>query len=91
MGDAYQQQLRDKVDQQARRMRKAERERDSLLAQTVYLGTLGVVFILPVVFGAYLGQWLDGLVAGYSVRWTLSLLLLGVVIGAMNVYLLVRD
>ncbi len=91
MGDAYQQRLRDKVDQQARRMRKAERERDSLLAQTVYLGTLGVVFILPVVLGAYLGQWLDGLVAGYSVRWTLSLLLFGVVIGAMNVYLLVRE
>ena len=35
MGDAYQQRLRDKVDQQARRMRKAERERDSVLAQTV--------------------------------------------------------
>ena len=91
MGDAYQQQLRDKVEQQARRMRKAERERQSLLAQTVYLGTLGVVFILPVVLGAYLGQWLDGLAAGYSVRWTLSLLLLGVCIGAMNVYLMVRD
>ena len=90
MGDAYQQQLRDKVEQQARRMRKAERERQSLLAQTVYLGTLGVVFILPVVLGAYLGQWLDGLAAGYSVRWTLSLLLLGVCIGAMNVYLMVR-
>ena len=49
------------------------------------------MFILPVVLGAYLGQWLDGLVAGYSVRWTLSLLLFGVVIGAMNVYLLVRE
>ena len=52
------------------------------MAQTVYLGTLGLVFVLPVVAGAYLGRWLDQQLAGYSVRWTLSLLLLGVAVGA---------
>ena len=79
------------VDRDARRLRKAERERDSLLVQTVYLGTLGLVFVLPVVAGAYLGHWLDGLSPGYSMRWTLSLLFLGLVVGALNVYFLIRS
>ena len=41
--------------------------------------------------GAYLGHWLDGLVEGYSVRWTVSLILLGVFIGGLNVYLFIRE
>lgn len=84
-------QLRERLDQQVRRLKKAEGERHSLLAQTVYLGTLGLVFVLPVIAGAYLGSWLDSLVAGYSIRWTMSLILLGVFIGAVNVYLFIRE
>lgn len=72
-------------------MKKAERERPTLLAQTVFLGTLGLIFVLPVVAGAYLGRWLDGMIEGYSMRWTLSLLFLGIVVGAVNVYLLVKE
>lgn len=87
----YQNRLREMVERQARRMKRAERDQDSLLAQTAFIGTLGIVFIVPVIGGAYLGRWLDGLVAGYSVRWTLSLLLLGVAVGAVNVWLLVRE
>ncbi len=83
--------LRERVEQQARRLRKAERERSSLLAQTVYIGTLGLVFVLPVIGGAYLGNWLDGLVPGYSIRWTVSLIVVGVFVGAVNVYLLIRE
>lgn len=83
--------LRKRVVLQARRMKKAERERPTLLAQTTYIGTLGLLFVLPVVGGAYLGRWLDGLMEGYSMRWTLSLIFLGVVIGAINVYLFVRE
>lgn len=85
------QRLREDVERQVRRMQKAERERHTLLAQTVFLGTLGLVFVLPVVAGAYLGRWLDGMVEGYSMRWTLSMLFLGIVIGAVNVYLLVKE
>jgi ATP synthase protein I len=85
------QELRRKVEQQSRRMQKAESDRPTLLAQTVYIGTLGLVFVLPVVGGAYLGHWLDGLATGYSVRWTLSLLLLGVAVGGANVYLMIRE
>lgn len=72
-------------------MKKAERERPTVIGQTVYIGTLGLLFVLPVIGGAYLGQWLDGLAAGYSVRWTASLILLGVIVGALNVYLFVRN
>jgi ATP synthase protein I len=75
----------------ARRIERAERERRTLLAQTAYLGTLGIVFVLPVVAGAYVGRWLDGLSSGYSLRWTLSLLFVGIVAGAVNVYLMIRD
>jgi ATP synthase protein I len=85
------QRLRDDVERQVRRMKKAEQERPTLLAQTIFLGTLGLVFVLPVVAGAYLGRWLDGMIEGYSMRWTLSMLFLGVVIGAVNVYLLVKE
>ncbi len=72
-------------------MQKAERERPTLLGQTVYIGTLGLLFVLPVVGGAYLGHWLDGLMAEYSVRWTVSLILSGVFIGGLNVYLFIRE
>ncbi len=83
--------LRRQVDRQARRMRQADRDRRTLLAQTAYIGTLGLMLVLPVVAGAYLGRWLDGLAAGYSIRWTLSMIFLGVIIGGINVYLFIRD
>jgi ATP synthase protein I len=83
--------LRKQVERQALRMKKAEKERPTLLGQTVYIGTLGLLFVLPVVGGAYLGLWLDGLATGYSVRWSVSLMILGVVVGAMNVYLFIRE
>ena len=83
--------LRKQVERQARRMKKAEREQPTLIGQTVYVGTLGLLFVLPVIGGAYLGKWLDSLVAGYSVRWTVSLILLGVVVGAINSYLFVKE
>lgn len=83
--------LRKKIERQAQRMRQAEKEQPTLLAQTVYVGTLGLLFTLPVVGGAYLGRWLDSLFEGYSMRWTLSLIITGVVIGVVNVYLFVRE
>lgn len=83
--------LSEQVERQARRMKQADRERPTLLAQTAYLGTLGLLFVLPVVGGAYLGLWLDGLMEGYSMRWTLSLIILGVFVGALNVYLFIRE
>ena len=83
--------LRKAVEQQAKRMQKAEHERPTLIGQTVFLGTLGLLFVLPVVGGAYLGIWLDSLASGFSTRWTMSIILLGVFIGGLNVYLFVRE
>jgi ATP synthase protein I len=83
--------LEERVEKQARRIKQAEKEQRALLAQTVYLGTLGLMFVLPVVGGAYLGQWLDSLSTGYEVHWTVSMIVLGVVVGGFNVYLFVRE
>ena len=86
-----QQQLKNRVDKQIERMKQAEKDRPNLLSQTIYIGTLGLVMVLPIVAGAYLGHWLDGMVTGYSMRWTLSLLMTGVVIGFFNVYFLIKN
>lgn len=83
--------LKDEVAKQAKRMEQAERERRTILAQSVYLGTLGLLFIVPLVAGAYLGRWLDGLYEGYSIRWTMSLIVLGLIVGMVNVYLFLKD
>jgi ATP synthase protein I len=85
------QQLQQRIDEQVERLKQAERDRPTLLAQTTYIGTLGLLFVLPVIGGAYLGRWLDSMLAGYSMRWTLSMIFLGLVVGAMNVYLYVRE
>lgn len=83
--------LRKQVERQAQRMKKAERERPTLIGQTIYIGTLGLLFVLPMVGGAYLGHWLDTLAAGYSIRWTISLIVVGVMVGALNVYLFIKE
>lgn len=83
--------LRRQVEQRIKRLVSAERERPTVLGQTIYLGTLGLLLVLPMIGGAYLGRWLDGMVAGYSIRWTISFIFLGLVIGGINVYLLIRE
>jgi ATP synthase protein I len=82
--------LRQNIEKQAQRMTQAEKERPTLLAQTVFLGTLALLFVLPLVGGAYLGHWIDSLQTGYSYRWTMSLLMTGLIVGAMNVYLYIQ-
>lgn len=79
-----------RVQRQARRMKRAERDRSTLLGQTVYLGTIGLLLVLPVVGGAYLGRWLDSLEPGYSTRWTVSFIVLGLIVAGINVYLFIR-
>lgn len=86
-----QDELRKQVERQAKRMRQAEEDQHTIIAQTIYVGTLGLLFVLPVVGGAYLGRWVDSLLEGYSMRWTLSMIFLGIVVGAFNVYLFVKE
>jgi ATP synthase protein I len=82
---------RDLVHRQARRIPRARRERRGLIGQSLYLGTLGIVFVLPVVAATYLGLWIDQQLPGYSVRGTLSGIVIGLVVGAIDVYLIVRE
>lgn len=83
--------LQQRVSKQVDRMHKADKDRPTLLAQTAYLGMLGLLLVVPVIVGAYLGRWLDGLVEGYSMRWTLSLIIVGVAVGAFNVYRFIKE
>lgn len=83
--------LGERIEQQVERRKQAEKDRRTILAQSVYLGALGLMFVLPVVGGAYLGHWLDGMMSGYSMRWTLSLIMTGIVVGAVNVYFFIKE
>jgi ATP synthase protein I len=83
--------LAESVDRQAERLKSAEKDRPTLLAQTRFLGTIGLLFILPVIGGAYFGRWLDSKLPGYEVHWTVSMIFLGIVIGAVNVYYFARE
>ncbi len=57
----------------------------------LYGGTLGLLFVVPIIAGAYLGRWLDSISAGYSVRWTVSLIIWGIWIGAYNALRFLRE
>ena len=67
-----------------------EKKPATLLDIVFYGGTLGILFVVPVVGGAYLGRWIDTLYEGYSVRWTVSLIILGVTLGIYNVFWFLR-
>jgi ATP synthase protein I len=83
-----QQRLKKKIESQVKRIKKAERNPGPNLPS---IGTLGLVMILPIIGGVYLGNWLDDMVEGYSTHWTLSLLFAGIVVGIFNVYFLIKD
>jgi len=73
------------------RKKRATQGAATVLARTAYLGTLGLMLVLPIVGGAYLGNWLDLHAKGFSFSWTISLIVVGVFIGAMNAFLFVRQ
>ncbi|MDH4224088.1 MAG: AtpZ/AtpI family protein [Deltaproteobacteria bacterium] len=83
--------LKQRLESQVKRMNQAEKDRPTLLAQTAYLGVVGFLFALPLVTGAYLGNWLDSRSDGYSSIWTLSLIAVGLITGVVNVCLMMRE
>ena len=80
------QKLLEQTQRDVDRLKQKEKAPAGWLGVLFYGGTLGLLFVTPIVLGAYLGRWLDTLVAGYSVRWTVSFIILGIVTGAYNVY-----
>ncbi len=87
----HQRRLKRQVEDQVKRIKKADRDRQHLLAHTVYIGTLGLVMVLPIVGGAYLGRWLDSIMPDSRVGWTFSMIFAGLVVGVFNVYFLIRN
>ncbi|OZG70100.1 ATP synthase subunit [Hahella sp. CCB-MM4] len=83
--------LQKSLERDQARRKKADQERSTLMQAARILGVLGFLFVLPVVGGAYLGHWLDSLSSGYSVRWTVGFILLGIVVGGVNAYLALRE
>lgn len=78
------------ISRDAQRLQEKARRPATLIGIMFYGGTVGLLFVVPIVAGAYLGRWLDSLVAGYSARWTMSLIVLGIAIGAYNAYRFLR-
>ena len=74
-----------------RRLQGRERAPATWVGIAFYGGTVGLLFVVQIVGGAYLGRWLDSLSAGYSVRWTVSLIVLGIALGAYNAYLFMKQ
>lgn len=87
---AQQEKLQQHVKQDADRLKQAAKHKHSLLIYSSYVGALGMVLVLPIVGGAYLGRWLDGFNTGFSISWTVSLIFVGVVIGTVNAYYLIK-
>jgi len=75
----------------AQRLAQKLRQPAGLIGIVLYGGTLGLLFVVPIVAGAYLGRWIDAQQAGYSVRWTISLIVLGIALGAWNVYRFLKE
>lgn len=78
------------VARDAGRIEAARGAKRSLLVQTAYLGTLSVLFLAPLIGGAYLGRWLDGMNEAYTTRWTINLIVLGLALGVFNVWQFIK-
>ena len=62
----YKKELKKGLESSIEKLEKAKKEKKTILAQTIYLGTVGIMFILPVIIGAYVGVWLDNKYKGFS-------------------------
>jgi ATP synthase protein I len=84
MSQAEDELLRNRLEQQVKRLRQSRHR--GVLGLLVTGGTAGLLLTVPLVAGAYLGRWLDEQLPGYSFRWTINLILLGLAVGIYNVY-----
>ncbi len=74
------------IKKKIERMR--ERREESLWHTLTYVGSVSVVLLFPVVLGAYLGWFLDGKYRAGRISWTITFILLGLMVGIYNVYII---
>ena len=65
-------------------MKKAEER--GFWSTVVFIGSIGVMFVVPVIVGAYVGWVIDGKYKTEGVSWTLTFILVGIMVGAYSVY-----
>ncbi len=75
----------DTVESSVKALRAAKAGRRAFWKYVSRMMGLGWLFVIPVVGGAYLGRYLDRKLASENF-WTLSLIILGVVLGLYNVW-----
>ncbi|WP_457600162.1 AtpZ/AtpI family protein [Hydrogenivirga sp.] len=70
-----------------KKIKELEKRRETSVWYTLsYVGSVGVILLLPVVLGTYLGWWLDGRYRAGKVSWTITFMILGLMVGIYNVY-----
>jgi len=78
------------IEKSARNLLRARKEKGAFLHYAYVLGVGGWLLVVPLVGGAYLGKYLDGRFET-NVSWTLTLTVLGMVVGLYNLcYFLLR-
>ncbi len=82
--------FRKSVERDKERQKKGEQQPAGFFGMLLYGGTLGLLLVLPIVGGAYLGHWLDSLNETFGTRWTVSFIVLGVAAGVWNVFWYLR-
>ena len=73
------------VQRDSDQQKKGEQQRAGFFGLLLYGGTLGLLLVIPIVGGAYLGHWLDSLSQSFGTRWTVSCIVLGVAAGIWNI------
>ena len=80
-----------KIEKAAEELKKARREKSGFLFYASRIGIGGWLLALPIVAGAYLGNYLDREFA-MGVSWSLTFIILGTAAGVFNVwYFLYRE
>lgn len=79
--------VRLRADRQRRRLLDGEASVGRHLAQ---IGVLGWIIVVPMLLGAFLGRWLDG-VRHTGLFWTAPLLMLGLALGCWSAWKWMRD
>ncbi len=77
--------LTSEVEKSAAELTRARREK-GVWHYASLIGVGGWLFVLPVVAGAYLGNFLDKRGGGGGISWTITCILLGFALGAYNVW-----